>query len=454
MKDLIVKNESKTLEELTKEVELLKKELRSVNPQTLASGTINALANLLLNPVTPVTLSFSDPSSSAQYPASYKAELVNSAGSLVLVFSAKSQFTTNQDWIPAFGIGVAAQSSFFNTTFFNGNIKMFPSGTGEAEIGTGMNSMDGSYPLQGLGIIGKADSGPGFQTAPVVSIQGALNTYGGWPWFLYGFNRNEYMSFYPPHWLVSQADPQISSTSGWIILPSIKTSGINSSGGITGTTANFSGAVTAGSFNGTINASGVNFTSPITGTNATFSGNITAQSGNIGSLAVNSLFSNGNIAAPSGNISGALTVNELDANYLVKANSINLTDPTQIQFGNNWQNWTPVITAGGSMTASLVLPNYVRYLRIGPFVLMYGLLTVNTSGTASNAVIASYPPGNVCIEATNFIYWGNNIDAAGTKPCVAVAATGGLFFYPGSDTVNWGLGNTKTIAFQVFYRVM
>ena len=74
--------------------------------------------------------------------------------------------------------------------------------------------------------------------------------------------------------------------------------------------------------------------------------------------------------------------------------------PAGLSFGANWQNWTPTVTPGGSMTVSGLSGN-AQYIRIGPIVHFYLTLGFTLGGTLSNQLAVSLPvsSANVNLEA-------------------------------------------------------
>lgn len=127
--------------------------------------------------------------------------------------------------------------------------------------------------------------------------------------------------------------------------------------------------------------------------------------------------------------------------------------PASISFGSGWQNWTPAVTASGSMTISGLTVTEAQYLRIGPLVFVKVFLAMTLGGTASNQIYIT-PPVTLLSSSQNslmpssinlgggfnwFAAWGFS-DTANNR--FVVWPTGGG---------NYTLGSANVL-FEGFYR--
>ena len=62
-----------------------------------------------------------------------------------------------------------------------------------------------------------------------------------------------------------------------------------------------------------------------------------------------------------------------------------------IEVGGVWKNWTPTVTAAGSMTISNLVVDVARYTTIGDSLAFEVAIKFDTGGTASVEVYITYP---------------------------------------------------------------
>lgn len=73
------------------------------------------------------------------------------------------------------------------------------------------------------------------------------------------------------------------------------------------------------------------------------------------------------------------------------SNNLTFLSPSQLNFGSNWQSWTPSITGSGSMTVSGVIINGAGYIIIGPIVYFYFNVAFTLGGTAAQTINVTLP---------------------------------------------------------------
>ena len=128
---------------------------------------------------------------------------------------------------------------------------------------------------------------------------------------------------------------------------------------------------------------------------------------------------------------------------------VTFSNSANINFGSNWQSWSPTVAASGSMTVSSVTVSEALYLRIGPIVYYKAYISLTTGGTASNQITISLPVAAIA----------NAITSAGTAMVGPSYTSSISFIYPAGGVIqvlnsglsNFGLGNF-VIQISGFYR--
>ena len=105
-----------------------------------------------------------------------------------------------------------------------------------------------------------------------------------------------------------------------------------------------------------------------------------------------------------------------------------------IEVGGVWQNWTPTVTAEGSMTISNLVVTTARYCLIGDAMALEVSIKFDTGGTASNQVNVSYPFTIISSSYRSF-YSANNVD--GFSPGWVYAPSGTAFGVRRAGGANW-----------------
>jgi hypothetical protein len=136
----------------------------------------------------------------------------------------------------------------------------------------------------------------------------------------------------------------------------------------------------------------------------------------------------------------------------VQGASLTVTNAANISFGGNWANWTPTLTASGSMTISGVTITDAQYLRVGPLVFFKLVCAFTLGGTLDLQVNATPPVPVVGVYSGITVMW------AGT-PTVSylmvgtgrMDATAGIVLRPINANVFPAAGTHNAIA-TGFYR--
>jgi lysophospholipase L1-like esterase len=141
------------------------------------------------------------------------------------------------------------------------------------------------------------------------------------------------------------------------------------------------------STNGSINMwnakVGINNTTPATTLDVTGSirASTTLTSGSASQFNVDT---NGNITAPT-----------ITAPTVTVSSALSITAPENLTLGAGWLNYTPTITAGGSMTVSGVTIMDAQYCRLGPIIFFKVYASFSLGGTAHSAVFVTLPVAQV-----------------------------------------------------------
>lgn len=132
----------------------------------------------------------------------------------------------------------------------------------------------------------------------------------------------------------------------------------------------------------------------------------------------------GLIVEPNLNILGQNT--RIDGNLYLGGNAVGV-----------WQDWTPTVTAEGSMTISNLSIDAARYCLIGDAMALEVSIRFDTGGTASYQVNVSYPFTIISSSYRSF-YSANNID--GFSPGWVYGPSGTAFGVRRAGGVNWTIG--------------
>ena len=223
-----------TIEELQTEIEDLKNQIKEISDKSISvqsnpSGTLAALSTLLLNPVTPQTISWDSPPG-LQYPASFKLVCEDGGGGIAaLNLYYKSQYSPNQDWEKCTTLaGVSGQQSYFKTAFYqnNANLKFFPSGVGQGDVGSNINpeNVTGNIP-EGL-VISGIDGTLGAHIPNAISLDGYVETFGNAIRLWSPTINGGYLDIIPPD-SSQTGSPMINTSATNLKLPPVSTSSIN-----------------------------------------------------------------------------------------------------------------------------------------------------------------------------------------------------------------------------------
>lgn len=121
----------------------------------------------------------------------------------------------------------------------------------------------------------------------------------------------------------------------------------------------------------------------------------------------------------------------------------------QPEVGGVWQNWTPKVTAEGSMTISNLVVEVARYCLIGDSMGLELSIKFTTSGTASNQVNISYPFSIITSSYRSF-YTGYRDSGDHPGWCYGPRSTTfGVRHYDGS---NWSLAENLRIQANGFIK--
>jgi hypothetical protein len=93
-------------------------------------------------------------------------------------------------------------------------------------------------------------------------------------------------------------------------------------------------------------------------------------------------------------VQGALSAFDQNGNITQDVNiqrAVFFNSPGTINFGSNWQPWTPTVSASGTMTATGLAVTQAESLRIGPLILFTLFVSVTLGGTPGNSVIFDMP---------------------------------------------------------------
>ena len=232
---------------------------------------------------------------------------------------------------------------------------------------------------------------------------------------------------------------------------------ITANGGITGTTASFSGPITANggtltggltgttaTFSGSISANGATLISPLTGTSATFNGMLNATGGLTGSNAffAGPITTNGGIRAIGGTLTAGLTGTTATFSGAITANGGTLTGALT---GTSASFSGPITANGGTLTGGLT----------GTSASFSGPITAN-GGTFTSSVTMNFSL-NVLGSITAILpHYSTNLEACNAGvPYMGLYRTGGIVkvrldIVPptitllGSSSINLNLNSTYT----------
>lgn len=134
---------------------------------------------------------------------------------------------------------------------------------------------------------------------------------------------------------------------------------------------------------------------------------------------------------------------------------LNLTNSANLNFGTNFQTFTPALTASGSMTVSGLTVQEARYLRIGPFVIVSLSVTFNLGGSASNNIYLTFPVAGA-MSASSLVPLSAGFyfpPAAGSEVGFGYATAGQLTFAR-SNGANFPIQNSVQLFLGGIYRVV
>ena len=137
------------------------------------------------------------------------------------------------------------------------------------------------------------------------------------------------------------------------------------------------------------------------------------------------------------------TINELE--YKISALAT-------IQTGGIWTDWTPTVTASGSMTIASLSVQSARYSVIGRICFINYWVQFTTGGTADTTVYITAPSGLTIKDVytnftTNIVNGGDLIPGLGYRGSSTQFA--GLIASAG----NWGLGTLRSVLMTGFYEI-
>jgi hypothetical protein len=85
---------------------------------------------------------------------------------------------------------------------------------------------------------------------------------------------------------------------------------------------------------------------------------------------------------------------------LTVAGAVTFAAPDRVKFGNDWQTYTPVVTASGAMTVSALTVYLAQYLRRGAECLLQLNFTLTLGGTLDTYLYLTLPVPAVNLAAS------------------------------------------------------
>ena len=131
-----------------------------------------------------------------------------------------------------------------------------------------------------------------------------------------------------------------------------------------------------------------------------------------------------------------------------------------IEIGGVWTDFTPALSASGSMTISAESGLVGRYSVIGKLCFVGVRAIFTTGGTASTAIYINTPispHADISNDYTAFQFAARMVDGGSANIAMGgmLDAGGGVYKLAVQkyDLSNWGLGTTRQIRISGFYRI-
>ena len=120
-----------------------------------------------------------------------------------------------------------------------------------------------------------------------------------------------------------------------------------------------------------------------------------------------------------------------------------------IEVGGVWQDWTPTLSASGSMSVTSVVITRARYAIIGKVVKFMVRADFTTGGTASNSLYFTLPVSSITNNNSHGCMVGDQGAFAGFTFHLNTSTIGVRRY----DSANWSLGASRYIQVSGSYEI-